>query len=196
MIVTPSATMRASGRATCTRVLATALVVATLTAPAVARGQQLRAGSSGSGGVGRATMASSRADDLDARAIAVEDRHRESSELRESAELREQAARLRTGADPRAALSLRWAAYDRYAAGDSAAAERLMEAAAARAAASGELRAAVRSYVDAAIIALQLGREPRVRELVAAARRVAEAPTLDADQQRALQAIVALHFTN
>ena len=196
MIVTPSATMRASGRATCTRVLATALVVATLTAPAVARGQQLRAGSVGSGGVGRATMASSRADDLDARAIAVEDRHRESSELRESAELREQAARLRTGADPRAALSLRWAAYDRYAAGDSAAAERLMEAAAARAAASGELRAAVRSYVDAAIIALQLGREPRVRELVAAARRVAEAPTLASDQQRALQAIVALHFTN
>jgi hypothetical protein len=191
MTVTPSATTRASSRTRWTLTLAAALVAATLATPPVARGQQLRAV-----GVGPAATTMSRADDLDARAIAVEDCYWDSRELRGSAELREAAARLRTAADPRAAVSLRWAAYDRYAAGDSAAAGRLMEAAAARAATTGELRAAVRSYVDAAIIAEQLGREPRVRELLATARRVAETPTLNAEQQRVLQTIVTQHFTN
>jgi len=172
--------------------LTAALLTGALASPADARGQQRQQRRLDPVRVAaEASDAASRADALDARATEYEQSYRHPRDLRVSAELHERAAGLRSPTDPRGSASLQRAALERYYVGDLAAAGDLMEAAAARAAAMGDVVCAVDAYVDAAFVRVELGQSRRAVALVDHATILASSPLLSVAQRRALRARIA-----
>ena len=169
--------------------LAAVACAAALAIPTVAGAQRLVPT-----GVRGAAATVSQADALDAQAAAVEDSHRHARDLLASAILRESAARLRAPTDARAVASLRVAAFARYYAGDTAAAAALLEAAADRAAARGDVARAVTDHLDAASVALELRQPVRARRQVERARRLARSPAVSPAQRVAFEAAIAKRF--
>jgi hypothetical protein len=133
-----------------------------------------------------AAAATARADALDARAAALERSFRDPRQLRRSAELRERAAGLRAEGDSLATASLQWAAAGRYYSGERDAAGQLMEAAAARATAMGDVVRAVNALMDAAAISAELGRARHAASLVEQATVLSASPLLNVEQRRAM----------
>ena len=108
---------------------------------------------------------------------------------REAARLHRRAAELH-GDDPQAFAHYRMSAWLYGAAGDLANARAMMERAGERAASVGDIDAAANAYVDAALFALDGGREDRLPALVQRARVLADAPLLpDARRSAILQRI-------
>ena len=137
----------------------------------------------------RVTESRLKADKLDAEA-----RHFEENDwrqLRKAAELREEAAELRTADDPKGTVSLYWAARDRYYSGNPKAARVLMEQAADRAIAVGDVLNAATAYTEAAYIAADIKDVEKMRALAAKARLLANSPVLTADQRYQLRTRLA-----
>lgn len=181
-------TAGASAGVTRHALMTAALMAVALASPANARAQErldvVRVGT-------ESMAAASRADALDSRAAAYEISYRNSGDLRRAAALRETAAGLRTPTDPRATGSLVWAALGHYYVGEKDAAGALMEAAAKRAAAMGDVVRAVDAYMDAATISAELGRSRHAADLVEQAAILTGSPLLSAAQRQALQRRVA-----
>ena len=108
---------------------------------------------------------------------------------REAARLHRRAAEMH-GQDPQAVAQYRMAAWLYGAAGDLANARTMMERAGERAASVGDIDAAANAFVDAALFALDDGRDDRLPALVQRARVLADAPLLpDARRSAILQRI-------
>jgi hypothetical protein len=160
------------------RLLLTASAVAAVAAfPVAARAQMLDPI--------RVTDAAQKAEKLDAEALTVE--QGDWSQLKKAARLREEAASLRTADDPAGTVSLYWAARDRYYSGDAKAARALMEQAADRALAMGDVLNAVTAYTEAAYICADIKDGDRMRTLATKARLLANSPLLTADQRYQLR---------
>ena len=129
----------------------------------------------------RVTDATQKAEKLDAEALAVE--QNDWAHLTKAARLREEAAQLRTADDPAGTVSLYWAARDRYYSGDAKAARALMEQAADRALAMGDVLNAVTAYTEAAYISADLKDGDHMRTLASKARLLANSPLLTAEQR-------------
>jgi hypothetical protein len=123
-----------------------------------------------------------RADALEAGAITLYGTPRE---WRTVAGLHRRAAALRRD-DPRAVDSWRMAAWAYSAARDPATARAMMERAAERAAAGGDVERAANAYVDAAFIALESGGTDRVPGLLRKTRVLLSSPVLPADRRAAV----------
>lgn len=104
---------------------------------------------------------------------------------REAARLHRRAAELH-GEDPQAVPQLRMAAWLYSASRDFASARTMMERAGERAAAVGDIDAAAHAYVDAALFAIDDGREDRLPGLVQRARVLADAPLLPEARRAAI----------
>jgi hypothetical protein len=137
----------------------------------------------------RITESRLKADRLDAEARGYE--QNDWRMLKKAAELREEAAKLRTVDDPKGTVSLYWAARDRYYSGNPKAARVLMEQAADRAIAIGDVLNAATAYTEAAYIAADLNEGEKVRSLAGKARLLANSPMLTADQRYQLQTRLA-----
>jgi hypothetical protein len=160
------------------RLLLTAsAVVAVVALPVAARAQMLDPI--------RVTDAVQKAEKLDAEALAVE--QNDWGQLKKAARLREEAAGLRTPDDPAGTVSLYWAARDRYYSGDARTARVLMEQAADRALAMGDVLNAVTAYTEAAYICADIKDGDRMRTLATKARLLASSPLLTADQRYQLR---------
>ena len=133
----------------------------------------------------RVTDAVQKAEKLDAEALSYE--KNDWSQLKKAARLREEAAELRTADDPAGTVSLYWAARDRYYSGDAKAARVLMEQAADRALAMGDVLNAVTAYTEAAYICADIKDGERMRTLASKARLLANSPLLTADQRYQLR---------
>ena len=129
----------------------------------------------------RVTDSRQKAEKLDAEALSYE--QNDWSQLKKAARLRELAANLRTEDDPEGSVSLYWAARDRYYSGDPKAARALMEQAADRALAMGDVLNAVTAYTEAAYICADIKDGDRMRSLAGKARLLAASPMLT-DAQR------------
>ena len=103
----------------------------------------------------------------------------------EAARLHRRAAALRAD-DPRAVESWRLAAWAYSAAGDQGVARTMMEKAAERAAAAGDVESAANSYIDATLIALEGMRSDRVPDLIRKTRVLASSPLLSADRRASI----------
>jgi hypothetical protein len=128
-------------------------------------------------GVG--TRENARADELEAAATALSNSPRE---WRTKAQLHRRAAALR-GDDPQAAQSWRLAAWAYSAVGDLGNARVMMERAAARAAARGDVELAANSYVDAALIAVEAKRNDQVPALLRKTLLLLGSPVFPADRR-------------
>ena len=137
----------------------------------------------------RITESRQKAEKLDAQASAIEDN--DWSQLEKAASLREKAALLRTADDPAGTVSLYWAARDRYYSGNQKAARALMEQAADRALAMGDVLNAATAYTEAAYISADLKDGSRMRELAGKARLLASSPMLSDDQRDQLRTRLA-----
>jgi hypothetical protein len=111
--------------------------------------------------------------------------------LQKAARLRELAAELRTPEDPAGTVSLYWAARDRYYSGDPKTARVLMEQAADRALAMGDVLNAVTAYTEAAYICADIKDGERMRTLADKARLLANSPMLTAEQRYQLRTRLA-----
>lgn len=98
--------------------------------------------------------------------------------------LLQQSAALRSADDPRAVESLRWAGQLAYAAFDLPDARALMEQAADRAFARGDIATAANAEIDAGLIAQEEHNVPEVRRIGAKVRSLLASPSLsEADHQ-------------
>jgi hypothetical protein len=129
----------------------------------------------------RVTDAVQKAEKLDAEALSYE--QNDWSQLKKAARLREEAANLRAENDPAGTVSLYWAARDRYYSGDAKTARVLMEQAADRALAMGDVMNAVTAYTEAAYICADIKDGERMRTLATKARLLANSPLLTAEQR-------------
>jgi hypothetical protein len=164
------------------RLLLTAsAAIAVCAFPAVARAQMLEPI--------RITDARQKAEKLDAEALSYE--QNDWGQLKKAARLRELAADLRTPDDPEGTVSLYWAARDRYYSGDPKAARVLMEQAADRALAMGDVVNAVTAYTEAAYICADIKDGERMRTLASKARLLANSPMLTAEQRSQLRTRLA-----
>ena len=164
------------------RLLLTAsAVVAVIALPLSARAQMLDPI--------RVTDAVQKAEKLDAEALSYE--QNDWSQLKKAARLREHAAELRTADDPSGTVSLYWAARDRYYSGDQKTARTLMEKAADRAIAMGDVLNAVTAYTEAAYISADIKDGERMRALATKARLLVNSPTLTAEQRLQLRTRLA-----
>jgi hypothetical protein len=160
------------------RLLLTAsTMIAVFALPAAARAQMLEPI--------RVTDAALKAGKLDAEALGYE--QNDWSQLKKAARLREMAAELRTAEDPAGTVSLYWAARDRYYSGDPKTARVLMEQAAERALAMGDVLNAVTAYTEAAYICADIKDGERMRTLATKARLLANSPLLTAEQRYQLR---------
>jgi hypothetical protein len=137
----------------------------------------------------RVTEALQKAEKLDAEALSYE--QNDWAQLKKAARLRELAAELRTPEDPAGTVSLYWAARDRYYSGDPKAARVLMEQAADRALAMGDVLNAVTAYTEAAYICADIKDGDRMRTLAAKAKLLANSPMLSAEQRLQLRTRLA-----
>lgn len=164
------------------RLLLTATAaLAVFALPASARAQMLE--------TIRVTESRVKADRLDAEARDYEEN--DLRKLKKAAELREEAAELRTAEDPRGSVSLYWAARDRYYSGDRKVARVLMEQAADRAIAIGDVFNAATAYTEAAYIAADVKEGEKMRTLAGKARLLSHSPVLTADQRDQLRTRLA-----
>ncbi len=104
---------------------------------------------------------------------------------REAARLHRRAAELH-GDDPQAVAQWRMAAWLYGASRDYASARAMMERAGDQAASVGDIDAAANAYVDAALFAINDGREDRLPTLVQRARVLADAPLLPEARRSAI----------
>jgi hypothetical protein len=125
-----------------------------------------------------------RADSLLAQAITYQDSLRH---LDRAARLHEQSAALRSADDPQTAKSLRSAAANWYYYGDRSRARDDMEHAARQAMARGDVMTAANAYVDAAVIAAELGQAARVADLGRKGEILISSPLLTPEQRTALR---------
>ena len=139
------------------------------------------------------TDSRAKADKLDEEARALE--LNDWSQMKRAAHLRELAADLRTPDDPKGSVSLYWAARSRYYSGDSRAARRLMEQAAERALAIGDVLNAATAFTEAAYISAELKDGARVRALAAKARLLTNSPMLSEAQRAQLRERLAANNT-
>jgi collagenase-like PrtC family protease len=137
----------------------------------------------------RVTESRQKAEKLDAQAQTLEDN--DWSQLEKAASLREKAARLRTADDPAGTVSLYWAARDRYYSGSQKEARELMEQAAERALAMGDVLNAATAYTEAAYISADLKDGTRMREFAGKARLLASSPMLNDGQREQLRTRLA-----
>ena len=137
----------------------------------------------------RITDSRQKAEKLDAEARVLEEN--DWSQLEKAASLREKAAILRTADDPAGTVSLYWAARDRYYSGNQKSARALMEQAADRALAMGDVLNAATAYTEAAYIAADLKDGGRMRELASKARLLASSPMLNESQREQLRTRLA-----
>ena len=121
----------------------------------------------------------------DALAAQASEQYASPKRWREAARLHRRAAELH-GQDPQAVPQYRMAAWLYSAAGDLANARAMMERAGERAAAVGDIDAAANAYVDAALFALDDGRDDRLPALVQRARVLADAPLLPETRRTAI----------
>jgi hypothetical protein len=137
----------------------------------------------------RVTDARQKAEKLDAEALGYE--QNDWNQLKKAARLRELAADLRAPDDPEGTVSLYWAARDRYYSGDPKAARVLMEQAADRALAMGDILNAVTAYTEAAYICADIKDGERMRSLAAKAKMLSNSPQLTAEQRYQLRTRLA-----
>jgi hypothetical protein len=130
----------------------------------------------------RSVRDNARADTLEAKAVALYGRPRQWSN---AARLHRRAAELRRD-DPRAIQSWRSAALVFSAAQDHATGLTLMEHAADKALASGDLEQAALSYIDAAFFAVAIRQDRRVSDLLRRSRMLVNAPLFPAEQRTIL----------
>jgi hypothetical protein len=129
----------------------------------------------------RVTDSRQKAEKLDAEALSYE--KNDWSQLKKAARLRELAAELRADDDPAGTVSLYWAAQDRYYSGEPKAARGIMERAADRALAMGDVLNAVTAYTEAAYISADIKDGSRMRALARKARLLASSPLLTEEQR-------------
>ena len=154
------------------RLAGVAVVAALVGAPAIGRAQQT---------LDSVTVtAQRRAEDLYQKALSLQDAPRT---WRQAAYLHQMAADLRSADDPKGDESLRLGAHLFYHLGDLQAARHMMERAAARAAARGDVAVAAAGYVDAAHVALEQHSADRAGALARRAMLLASSPLLSADQR-------------
>ena len=161
--------------------LSASAVLAAFAFPAHARAQMLEPI--------RVTDARQKAEKLDAEALNYE--QNDWAQLKKAARLREQAADLRDAGDPDGTVSLYWAARDRYYSGDAKGARVLMEQAADRALAMGDVLNAVTAYTEAAYICADIRDGERMQALAAKARLLSNSPMLTAEQRYQLRTRLA-----
>jgi hypothetical protein len=137
----------------------------------------------------RVTDARQKAERLDAEALTYE--QKDWSQLKKASRLREEAADLRAEDDADGTVSLYWAARDRYYSGDAKGARVLMEKAADRALAMGDVLNAVTAYTEAAYICADIKDGERMRTLASKARLLANSPMLTAEQRFQLRTRLA-----
>jgi hypothetical protein len=137
----------------------------------------------------RVTESREKAEKLDSQARAFEEN--DWSQLKKAAGLREEAAALRAIDDPAGTVSLYWAARDRYYSGNPKAARILMEQAAERALAMGDVLNAATAFTEAAYISADLKDGERMRALAGKARLLANSPMLNEDQRYQLRTRLA-----
>jgi hypothetical protein len=123
-----------------------------------------------------------RADTLEAKARAMYSTPRW---YREAARLHRRAAMIR-GSDPSAVASFRSAAWLYSVAGSNGIARTMMERAAERATAVGDVESAANSYIDAAFLAIASSREEQVPRLLSQTRAVLSSPLLTEDRRRSI----------
>jgi hypothetical protein len=166
-----------TNRTTRTASWTTAALVLALGLPVIARGQQplepVR------------VVTDPRADELHDRAVAL---YGNVSKFRQAARLHVMSAEFRAPEDPRAATCLRDAALLTYYSKRREEAGELMERAADRAAARGDVVTAANAYVDAAMIAEELKRPDRHFELGRKGEILMSSPLLSEEQRAALRA--------
>jgi hypothetical protein len=162
-------------------VLTASAALAVLAFPADARTQMLEPI--------RVTDARQKAEKLDAEALNYE--QNDWAQLKKAARLREEAANLREDGDPDGTVSLYWAARDRYYSGDAKGARVLMEQAADRALAMGDVLNAVTAYTEAAYICADIKDGERMRSLATKARLLSNSPMLTAEQRYQLRTRLA-----
>ena len=154
------------------RLAGAAMIAATIGAPAAARAQQT---------LDSVTVtAQRRAEDLYQRAIALQSTPRR---WRQAAYLHQMSADLRAADDPKGDESLRLGAHLFYHLGDLTAARHMMERAAARAEARGDVVAAATGYVDAAHVALEQRAADKANTLGRRAMTLAASPLVSARQR-------------
>ena len=127
----------------------------------------------------KAASNNARADSLDARARSM---YTQSRWHLIAARLHRRAAQLR-GDDPRAVESFRSAAWLYSSAGKLQIARRMMESAAERATAVGDVEQAANAYIDAAYIAIANSREDQVPGILARMHSVLSSPLLTAERR-------------
>lgn len=133
----------------------------------------------------RAAASSTANPEADAIAREAADRYGTPKRWREAARLHRRAAEIH-GDDAQAVPQLRMAAWLYSASGDLASARSMMERAGDRAAAVGDIDAAANAYVDAALFAIEEGRDDRLPALVQRARVLADAPLLPQTRRAAI----------
>lgn len=127
----------------------------------------------------RAHRANARADTLDARARDLYSRPRY---YVDAARLHRRAALIR-GSGPKAVASFRSAAWLYSAAGRHQVARSMMEEAAVRATALGDVESAANSYIDAANLAIAADSEDKVPEILARMHAVLGSPLLTEERR-------------
>ena len=154
------------------RILSAAAVAAIVGAPSIARAQQT---------LDSVTVtAHHRADDLYQKAIALQ---AEPRTWRQAAYLHQMSAALRTAEDPKGDESLRLGAHLLYHLGDRQTARSMMERAAARAEARGDVLQAASGYLDAALVALEQRDGGQASTLGRKAMTLASSPLITAAQR-------------
>ncbi|MDF1504238.1 hypothetical protein [Roseisolibacter sp. H3M3-2] len=170
-------------RATLRPFLGTAALAAALALPAAAGAQQPL-------DPVKVSARSAQADKLDARAAELQATNSR-WQWRRSAELRERAAELRPATDVRAFESLQTAALVRHALAERGAAIVLMERAAERAMARGDVFNAATAYANLAFMTSEVRDVDRAREFVEKSTLLASSPLLSAPQREWLQTRLA-----
>jgi hypothetical protein len=132
--------------------------------------------------VARSASENARADSLEAKARAMYSTPRW---YREAARLHRRAALIR-GSDPRSVASFRSAAWLYSVAGSNGIARTMMEQAAERATAVGDVEGAANSYIDAAFLAIASSREDQLPVLLSRTRAVLSSPLLTEDRRRSI----------
>ena len=154
------------------RFLGATAVAAVVSAPAAARAQQTLDSVT--------VIAQRRAEDLYQKAISLQTEPRS---WRQAAYLHQMSAALRTAEDPKGDESLRLGAHLMYHLGDRQTARSMMERAAARAEARGDVIEAAKGYVDAAHVALEQRSSSRASTLGRRAMTLASSPLISATQR-------------